>query len=408
MADLADLLARRAVFGMRLGLERMHLLLRLLDEPQRSFRAIHVVGTNGKTSTTRFAQAMLSAQGLVAAAYTSPHVTGFGERVAVDGRPAPDDVLAAAVASVEEAAAQVDRMSDQPLTQFEVLTAAAFVAFRAAAVEAAVIEAGLGGRHDATNVLAAPVVALTNVGIDHVEQLGSTRAAIAAEKLAVVVAGADLVAGDADAEIAPVISTLASHAGSITLLPPGADVADAPPLAAAGRFQRANLALALAACERFCGDGFDRPAALAAAATVVVPGRLQIVGLDPLVVLDGAHNPHGAAALAAEVADLAAGRAVVGVIATLSDKDVAGVLDAIAPVLTSAVATTSASPRALAPAELAAALRARGVETTVEPSAARALERARSAAGQHGVVLVCGSLTLLEDLADAVHLTGAR
>jgi dihydrofolate synthase/folylpolyglutamate synthase len=263
-----------------------------------------------------------------------------------------------------------------------------------------VVEAGLGGRYDATNVLDAPVVALTNVGIDHIEQLGGTRAAIAAEKLAVLAPGADLVAGSVDAEIEGVIRGLAGHAGSVRMLRPGVDVADAPALAARGRFQRENLALALVACELLLGGAFDRARAIAAAARVVVPGRLQAIGADPLVLVDGAHNPHGARALAAElpaaVGDL---RPVVGVIAILADKDVDGVLEALVPHLQAVVATQSASPRALPAADLAARIVARGVSAEVVTPPSAALARARERAGQQGAVLVSGSLSLLEELA---------
>ena len=400
MAGLEDLLASRAAFGMRLGLERMRALLTELGEPQRAFRALHVVGTNGKTSTTLFSAAILQAHGLMAGAYISPHVHGFRERVQAGGAPLEEAVLTAAVERVEAAAAVVEATSDEPLTQFEVLTAAAFTALQAADVDVVAVEAGLGGRYDATNVLAAPVVALTNVGLDHVEQLGGTREAIAGEKLAVLAPGAALVAGSVDAEIEPVIRRLSAEAGSVTLLPPGADVPDAPPLAAPGRYQRENLALALTACERLLGDAFDRPRALAAAARVVVPGRLQQIGTEPLVLVDGAHNPHGAAALAAELEQAVGARTpLVGVLAILADKDVDGVLAVLAPRLDAAIATQSASPRALAADELAARMAERGLlaEAVVPPSAA--LARASNLAGRGGAVLVSGSLSLLEELA---------
>jgi len=400
VAGLEDLLATRAAFGMRLGLERMRALLAALGEPQRAFRALHVVGTNGKTSTTLFAAAILEAHGLHAGAYISPHVHGFRERVQAGGAPLGEAALTAAVERVEAAAAVVEATADEPLTQFEVLTAAAFTALQAAGVDVVAVEAGLGGRYDATNVLDAPVVALTNVGLDHVEQLGGTREAIAAEKLAVLAPGAALVAGSVDAEIEPVIRRLAAHAGSVTLLPPGVDVPDAPPLAAHGRYQRENLALALAACELLLGEGFDRPRALAAAARVAVPGRLQQIGSDPLVLVDGAHNPHGAAALAAELAGAVGDRApLIGVLAILADKDVDGVLGELAPRLDAAIATQSASPRALPAADLAARMAAHGLraEVVIPPSAA--LSRARERAGAGGAVLVSGSLSLLEELA---------
>jgi dihydrofolate synthase/folylpolyglutamate synthase len=180
-------------------------------------------------------------------------------------------------------------------------------------------------------------------------------------------------------------------------LPPGADVEDAPPLAARGRFQRANLALALAACEAFAGERFDRRAALAAAAEVVQPGRLEVVASDPLVVLDGAHNPQGAAVLAAELDGVAGGRRPrVGVLGIFADKDVDGILDALAPALDRVVATAA---RALPAPELAARLRAHGLEAdAVEPPTA-AIARARELAGAGGAVVVAGSLGLLAELA---------
>jgi dihydrofolate synthase/folylpolyglutamate synthase len=400
VAGLEDLLASRAAFGMRLGLQRMRALLVELGEPQRTFRALHVVGTNGKTSTTLFAAAILEAHGLVAGAYISPHVHGFRERVQVGGAPLGAAALTAAVERVEAAATVVEAASDQPLTQFEVLTAAAFTALAAAGVDVVAVEAGLGGRYDATNVLAAPVVALTNVGLDHVEQLGGTREAIAGEKLAVLAPGAALVAGSVDAEIEPVIRRLAASAGSVTLLAPGIDVPDAPPLAAHGRYQRENLALALVACERLLGAAFDRRRALEAAAHVVVPGRLQEIGSDPLVLVDGAHNPHGATALVAELAQAVGHRTpLVGVLAILADKDVEGVLAVLAPRLDAAIATQSASPRALPADALAVRMAAHGLvaEVVVPPSAA--LARASELAGPGGAVLVSGSLSLLEELA---------
>jgi dihydrofolate synthase/folylpolyglutamate synthase len=286
------------------------------------------------------------------------------------------------------------------VTQFEALTAAAFCVLAARGAEVWVVEAGLGGRYDATNVIGAEVVALTGVALDHVAQLGPTRRAIAGEKLAVVHPGATLLVGDEDAELAAIVRELAPPAGRIVHLAPGADVPDAPPLAARGRFQRANLALAVAACEAFVGDRFDRRAALAAAAEVAQPGRLEVVGADPLVVLDGAHNPQGAAVLAAELAEvLGARRPRVGVVGIFADKDVDGILDALAPALDRVVATAAATPRALPAPELAERLRARGLEAeAVEPPAA-ALGAARELAGSGGAVVVAGSLGLLAELA---------
>jgi dihydrofolate synthase/folylpolyglutamate synthase len=409
---LEELLATREAFGVRLGTERMEAVLAALGDPQRRFRAIHVVGTNGKTSTARFCAAMLGAQGLAAGAYLSPHVQGFAERVQLDGEPLGEDLLAAAVERVEAVAPPVERAAGEPLTQFEALTAAAFEALATAGAEVVAVEAGLGGRYDATNVLGAPVVLCTSVGLDHTAQLGPTREAIAGEKLAVVRPGARVVCGEADAEIAPVLERLAREHGAaeVLLLPPGVDVPDAPPLASPGAFQRANLAVALAGCERLPGVGLDRGAALRAAAAVRVPGRLETVGTAPLTVLDGAHNPHAAAALAAELPALLGGRRPrVLVVAILADKDADGVLRELAPHVDVCVATQTGSPRARPAAELAARAEAVGLPAVVEPDPTSAVARARADAGPDGAVLVTGSLSLLADLAaEAATRGGVR
>jgi dihydrofolate synthase/folylpolyglutamate synthase len=381
---------------MRLGLERMRLLLAALGSPERSFPAIHVIGTNGKTSTTLYAAAILEAHGLAVGAYISPHVHGFAERVQAHGRPLDEAALAAAVADVERAAAVVDAAADEPLTQFEVLTAAALLALSRLGLDAVVVEAGLGGRHDATNVLAAPVVALTNVALDHVAQLGSTRAAIAAEKLAVVVEGAALVVGASDRELDAIVAGVVAGA-SVTVLPPPA---------AGTSYQAANRALASAACALFLGARFRPDLVPGAVAAVTVPGRVERIGERPLVVLDGAHNPHGAAALAAALDDVTERRRpLVGVLAILADKDLDGVLDATAHRLDRIVATASTSDRALAPATIAARVAARGVAVTIEQDPGSALAAARALAGDQGAVIVFGSLSLLADLAATLRET---
>ena len=407
MDRAGEILQTRSMFGMELGTERSRALLAQLGDPQRAFRAIHVVGTNGKSSTTRFACAALAASGVRAGAYLSPHISGWHERVLlaeVGGLPAPigADAFLAAVEQAEEAAQAVDAERGGSCTQFEVLTAAAFLALRDAGVEAAVVEAGLGGRLDATNVLDAPVVALTGVALDHTEHLGPTREAIAAEKLAVVTPGAVLVAGGVDAEIEPVVERLAAERGAARALLVGdhAFDDDLPDLAAAGMFQRANAALALGAAAALLGERFDARRALEAVALVRVPGRLEVLGRYPLVLRDAAHNPDGAATLARELPRAVAGASpVVGVLAILADKDVDGVVAALAPALDAVVATQTPSERALPAERLLAAAEAHGLagEAVADPSAA--LARARHRAGSGGAVVVCGSLTLLAQLA---------
>ncbi|CAA9555504.1 MAG: Dihydrofolate synthase @ Folylpolyglutamate synthase [uncultured Thermoleophilia bacterium] len=402
MRRLEELLERRAAFGVHLGLERIGALLERLGDPQRTFRSIHVVGTNGKSSTARFAAAALGAHGLRAGAYLSPHVTDVAERVQLAGAPLDAVRLSAAVERVEREATVVDTTSAQPLTQFEVLTAAAFLALADAGAEAVAVEAGLGGRFDATNVIAAPVVLLTNVGLEHVEQLGPTRDAIAAEKLAVVHRGAVVIAGvGGDTPMTTVVRRLAGEHGarSVHILEPDADVVDAPPLEARGGFQRANLALALAGVRALLGSDYRHDEAVAAAAAVVVAGRLQQIGERPLTLLDGAHNPHGAVALARELGRLGhvAGRRV-GVLAILADKDVTGIVHPLASAFDHVITTAAPGPRALDPELLADRCRGLGLRAEAAGSPEAALLAARELAGPDGLVVACGSLTLVAAL----------
>ena len=339
------------------GLARMERLLADLGEPQRSYPAIHVVGTNGKSSTTLLTAALLRSEGLRVGAYVSPHVRAWAERIQVDGG---DAELEAALARVRPHAAGA--------TQFEVLTAAALAEFAAQAVDVAVIEAGLGGRLDATNVLQAGVVVLTNVALDHTEVLGESREAIAAEKLAVVAPGAVVVLGDPEWE------ELARANGAARVELPGAS----------------NLALAVAAAEAHLG----RPVDPHAADGVPVPGRLERRGERPLEIWDGAHNLAGIGYL---LPRLPARRYVV-VASILADKAGANMLRALTAVGDTLVATRSSNPRALPAAELAAlaAPHFGTVEAVSEPG--DALTRARALAGPGGAVLVTGSLYLLSDL----------
>ena len=341
------------------GLGRMRTLLAELGEPQRRYPAIHVVGTNGKSTTARLAEALLAGAGLRVGTYLSPHVTGWAERIRVDGREADFE---AAVTRIRPAAERLGA------TQFEVLTAAALAEFAAAGVDVAVVEAGLGGRLDATNVLHAPVVVLTNVSLEHTEVLGETREAIAAEKLAVVPPGATVVLGQPEWE------ALARSEGAAAVVVAGAS----------------NLALALAAAESFLG----RPVDAKAAEDVRLAGRLERRGEAPLEIWDGAHNLAGVGWL---LARLPARRYVV-VASILDDKHAEGMLAALSAVADQFVATDSGNPRALDPEFLTAGARQRGMSAEAVPDPDVALSRARELAGPDGAVLVTGSLYLLERL----------
>jgi dihydrofolate synthase/folylpolyglutamate synthase len=407
VADRADeILAGRGLFGMELGTERIRALLARLGDPQTRFRAIHVVGTNGKSSTTRFACAGLAGCGLRAGGYLSPHIAGWHERVLVaepraDPAPITPAPFLAALEAAEAAAAAVDAERGGATTQFELLTAAAFLALAEAGVEAAVVEAGLGGRLDATNVLDAPVVVLTGIALDHTEHLGETRELIAAEKLAVLAPGAVLVAGGMDDEIRPAVEAIAAERGAARamLLSPGAFDQDLPDLAAAGTFQRGNATLALGAVAALAGDRFDPVGALRAISRVTVPGRLEVIARYPLVIRDAAHNPDGARTLARDLPRaVGAAAPVVAVVALLADKDAGGVLEALALAVDRFVLTETASERALPAARLFAFAQAQGLDAEVAADPEQALARARHRAGGQGAVVVCGSLTLLAQL----------
>lgn len=394
------------LFGMRFGLERMRRLLTALGSPQESFRAIHVVGTNGKSSTVRMCAALLEAHGVRTGAFLSPHLSSFAERVRVGGADLEADAFAAAVQRAAAAAAKVDRTLEEGdrVTQFELVTAAAFDELARRGVETAVVEAGLGGRHDATNVLGAPVVVLTNVGLEHTRWLGPTIRDIAREKLAVVRPGATLVTGELDA----VAAAEARGAGARIVpagggLPGGAGVpAGGDPAAALTGFQRTNFAVAAAAAREHLGRPLDPALVAGVAARVQVPGRLQRVAERPLTIFDGAHNPSGMEALAAALPDAFGDRRLVAVVSILDDKDAAGMLRALLGHAASAVFTRSGNPRALPPAtlaSLAAQLGGPPAEVVGDPHAA--IARARELAGPDGAVLATGSIYLVADLLTA-------
>jgi dihydrofolate synthase/folylpolyglutamate synthase len=388
------------LFGMRFGLDRMHKLMTVLGLPQRRFGSIHVVGSNGKSSTVRFCAALLERHGLRTGSYTSPHLSSFRERVEVGERPVSEAAFAAAVGRAAHAAELVNRTQapDDQVTQFEALTASAYHELAHSGVEVAVVEAGLGGRFDATNVIPSKVQVLTSVGLEHTRWLGPTLTDIAEEKLAVVRERGTLVTGELDPETRLVAERIATerHARLVTV----ADDEPGPDLRAPGRFQRQNFALAAHAAEAFLGCPLDERAVRRAAAETRVPGRLDVVAEHPLVVHDGAHNPAGARALAESLAEvLGERRPRVAVVGVLEDKDAAGMLEALLSHFDRAVFTRSHNPRSLSPATLATLaekLDGPPGETVAEP--ADALERAVTLAGPGGAVLATGSIYLIADL----------
>ena len=341
------------------GIERMRALLGVLGDPQTRYPAVHVVGTNGKSTTTRLTEALLVDAGLSVGAYLSPHVRGWSERIRIGGAEADFE---RAVARVQPDAVALGA------TQFEVLTAAALLAFAEAEVDVAVVEAGLGGRHDATNVLRTRVVVLTNVALDHMDVLGDTREAIAAEKLAVVQPGSVVVLGDSEWE-----DEARSNGAAAVVLTGGS-----------------NLALALAAAEAF----LERPVDPHAADDVTLPGRLERRSEHPLEIWDGAHNLAGVGYLLPRLPD----REYVLVCSILRDKRPELMLEALSVLGGTLIATESANARSLQAGELAARAEPyfRHVEPLPDPQAARG--RALALAGGEGAVVVTGSLYLLAEL----------
>jgi dihydrofolate synthase/folylpolyglutamate synthase len=386
------------LFGMDFGTERMARLLGVLGDPQASFRAVHVVGSNGKSSTTRLVEAVAGAQGVHCGAYLSPHLRSWNERVLVGGQPLAEGAFAKAAARVAEAVAAVDEQGDAgPVTQFEALTAIAFVALAGEGVEVAAVEAGLGGRLDATNVLDAAVSACTSVGLEHTQWLGETVAEIAAEKLDVVAPGSVLVVpADLEPEAMDVAIAVTRGRGARLVVAPASS-----PLAPAGTppYLSHNLALALAAAHELLG-GIDEAAVRAVIdeGALSIPGRFEVVDEGPRTILDGAHNADGMGALAAALREAGVGRPLVGCLAILDDKDREAMLRELCGVADRLVMTTCSHPRSVPARELVEAAGRIGIEAEAVDGPHEALARARALAGGEGTVVAAGSLYLIADL----------
>ncbi len=403
------------LFGMRFGLDRMRRLMTALGSPQQRYDTIHVVGTNGKTSTTRMIAAILQRHGLSTASYTSPHLTSYRERLQIDERDGGSREFARAIARAAWAAERVNRTlaGDDHVTQFELLTAAALWQIAQQDVRVAVIEAGLGGRYDATSVIESRVTALTNVGLEHTRWLGPTVRDIAEEKLAVLRPGTTLVLGAGLADEARAVAERVAGERDARIVVAAESLADMP-LAAGGAFQRRNFALARVVAETYLRESSltpDEQAVRAAAAAVEVPGRLQVLRRDPLTVLDGAHNPDAVRALVQALPEVLGERPLALVLGVLEDKDAVGMLAPLLALAERAWFTAPPSARALSPAALQSLARQLGFERAEsQPSPANALADAqRWASERGGAVLATGSVYLVgELLAQAARGAGAE
>jgi dihydrofolate synthase/folylpolyglutamate synthase len=392
--------------GMRLGLERVTKLVKALGDPQNAYRAIHVVGTNGKSSTTRFISSLLERQGLRVGAYVSPHLVSLAERQMVDSRPSSDVEFCELVARIRPVVADVESTLPEGdrLTQFEVLMA--------------VIEAGLGGRMDATAVISSEVQVLTSVGLEHTELLGDTASAILNEKAAVIPAGGRVVAGRLDAGLKAELKAICADRDAechflgdelVVLTDPRAESFDVfglygcytdLRLRVLGGYQRANAAVAVAATELFSGGELDSGSVREALVSTVVPGRLEVIGTQPLCIFDGSHNPPGMEETVASLDQILERRRLIAVVSILDDKEAAEMMRHLAPRCDIVFATQSSSPRAMPADELAGIISelGKGPEVFIDPDPHSAMVSAYRLATSNQVILVTGSLTLISDL----------
>jgi dihydrofolate synthase / folylpolyglutamate synthase len=391
--------------GWRFGLDRIRALLAELGHPERAFESAHVVGTNGKSSVTLMTAALLQAHGRRTGACISPHTARWSERVWIDGAEVGAEAFGAAVDRVAGAARVVEARfpAGERITQFEAATAAGFVALAEAGVELGVIEAGLGGRLDATNVLPSRATALTSVGLDHTQWLGDTPLEIAAEKLDVLQPGTILITGRLAPDVLGLAERTAAARGAQLIVAGPAELS--PSGSPAAPYLLRNLGVALELARVLIGELDDR-AVERALDGLELPGRSQWIAGDPPVLLDAAHNPDGAAALAEALHERAAGRPVVACLAVLADKDAEGIVAALAPALDGAVccaippAAIEGSGRpgsaSVPPPELAAVCARHGLDAAPAESPEAGIEAAVGRARKRGgVALIAGSHYLL-------------
>lgn len=398
-------------------LDRMVEMMDVLGDPHRAYPAVHVTGTNGKGSTAAMVTNLLLAKGLTVGTYTSPNLSRVNERIAINGQPIDDD----AFVEVLESLARVEQMLTDRPTRFEILTAAAFLWFADEAVDAAVVEVGLGGRWDSTNVIDGQVAVITTISFDHTEVLGPTLEDIASDKSGIFKAGARVVIGETDPGLVALLRSRAEDAGAAEVWVRGEQFGcTANRLAVGGRLvdvrtpggaygellvplhgahQGDNAAGALAAAEAFFGAPLHEDVVEAAFADVRVPGRLEVMGRHPLVVVDGAHNVAGMTVLARSlVEELAVDGETIAVVGMLTGRDPVAMFDALLTAgVRSVVVCTPRSPRALPVEVVAEAAAGLGMEVVVVPAPADAVGVAVDRAGTDDRVVVCGSLYVVAD-----------
>jgi dihydrofolate synthase / folylpolyglutamate synthase len=407
-------------------LDRIRDFLALLGDPQDGYPVVHLTGTNGKTSTARMIEGLVRALGLRTGRFTSPHLESMTERIVVDGEPLSEEQFVAAFNDIAPYTHLVDAQHSHPLSFFETVTAMAYATFADAPVDAAVVEVGLGGTWDSTNVADGKVAVITPIAVDHAKYLGSTPAEIARDKSGIIKPGATVVTAVQDEDVALLLGERCVEVGA-TLAREGLEFGVASRVPAVGgqmltlqglrasydevflplygAHQAQNAALALAAAEAFVGgdDPLDAEVVREAFAEVTSPGRLEVIRRSPTIVLDAAHNPHGAEAVVAAIGDSFAFDPLIGVIGVMADKDHEGMLGAFEPVLAHLVCTQNSTDRSMPAAELAeVAIGIFGQDrVSVAPALADAIDQAAALAEAGGVfgeaigsgaVLVTGSV----------------
>ena len=420
-----------ALHGVKPSLERIELLCRKLGDPQKRFPSLHVTGTNGKTSTARMIASVLEEGGRRVGLYTSPHLHSVTERIMVDERPIRREDFASLMTRIAPLVEETDRETGDPLSYFEVSTALAFAYFAARRVDVAVVEVGMGGRWDATNLVDARVAVVTNVAMDHVEELGPTLADIAREKAGIIKPGCIAVGGALTPEALEVVEEACAEKGvSLKLLGRDFEVLYQVTLGVQterlgqmvgirglfrqyadlyipllGDYQAVNAACAVAALEAWAGSPRRLPYedVERGLARVSSPGRLEVVSYHPLVLLDGAHNLDGARKLARVLANDLDYERLILVLGILQDKDWRSMLEVLVPLAGEVVVTRPRNERAASLEMLAEEVRRLGKKAVEVEGVAEAVRRARTLASVSDLVCVTGSLYTVGEAREALH-----
>ena len=417
--DIQNYLDGLGMFGWKLGIDTIHTIMAALDHPQNSYRSLHLAGSNGKGSVARMLEAVLLQAGVRTGLYTSPHLVSPCERIRVAGKeilPATFDTLLREIQPV---------LTEQRATYFEALTALAFLYFAREKVEIAIVETGLGGRHDATNIIDPVCSVITSISLEHCNELGNTIAEIAGEKAGIVKANRPCVVGKLPAEAEDVIHTHCKKLGSpmakaaehvsVTLIGRSkwggteaqfefAQQTCTAAISLSGNHQVGNAAVAIAALLQILPSAEIAAVLPAALSQVRYAGRMQIVAQNPVVLLDVAHNAESMTALADNLSETLSGSPIQIVIGLLKDKDIDAILRVLEPVQPRLFCATPRSNRALPAADLMQKARAVGLQAVCVESVAAGVAQARFQAGSDGTVLVTGSHYIVGEFLETVKI----